>query len=296
MVVTTGFFDGVHLGHRHILNELVSHAAGRGEESLVVTFWPHPRTVLQQDARDLRLLSSLQEKCGLIRGLGVDRVEVVPFTKEFSRLSTEEYIKDILKGRFGAKAVLLGYDNRMGHNGGSPDDIARIATEAGLEVIRPSSLAYGELPISSTKIREALSGGDVKAASDMLGRPYSLHGVVVAGNRMGRTIGFPTANMKLYEPLKLIPAGGVYSVEVETLGQKYKGMCNIGVRPTIGKNEALTIETNIFDFSEDIYGLDITLRFMERIRSERRFSSMEELKRQLELDKRNIIDSSRGNA
>ena len=287
MVIATGFFDGVHLGHRFVIDRLVRAARDRGDESMVVTFWPHPRNVLQDDARNLRLLTSLQEKTGILKSLGVDHVEVLPFTRAFSRLTTEEYFKEYVIGRFGGKAVLIGYDNRVGSDLLSPDQIEKVAVESGLDVIRTDSISVpGGIVVSSTKIREALSSGDVEAAAGMLGYDYSLFGVVVAGNRLGHTIGFPTANMRLYEPLKLLPGNGVYSVEVESLGRRFRGMCNIGTRPTVNAGKDTTVETNIFDFDEDIYGLDIKVTFLKKIRDERCFGSLEALKAQLELDRR----------
>ena len=291
MVIATGFFDGVHLGHRFVIDRLVRAARDRGDESMVVTFWPHPRNVLQDDARNLRLLTSLQEKTGILKGLGVDHVEVLPFTRAFSRLTTKEYFKEYVIGRFGGKAVLIGYDNRVGSDLLSPDQIEKVAVESGLDVIRTDSISVpGGIVVSSTKIREALSSGDVEAAAGMLGYDYSLFGVVVAGNRLGHTIGFPTANMRLYEPLKLLPGNGVYSVEVESLGRRFRGMCNIGTRPTVNAGKDTTVETNIFDFDEDIYGLDIKVTFLKKIRDERCFGSLEALKAQLELDRRTCQD------
>lgn len=285
MVVATGFFDGVHVGHRLVIRQLVEAAAVRGDESMVLTFWPHPRNVLQKEARSLRLLTTLEEKKRMLLGLGVNHVEVLPFTKDFSAMTTEEYLRMVME-RFGAKAVLIGYDNRMGCDAASADDVARVAERLGLEVIRtdmvPSQKGYA---VSSTKIRELLEAGDIEAAGQMLGYSYGLKGVVVAGNRLGRTIGFPTANMQLYEPLKLVPGNGVYFVRAATLGREFYGMCNIGCRPTVGSGNARTIETNIFGFDEDIYGLDLELSFVARIREERRFGSMEDLKMQLENDR-----------
>lgn len=292
MVIATGFFDGVHLGHRLVISQLVDQARARGDESMVVTFWPHPRNVLQKDARVLRLLTSLDEKKSLLRDLGVDHVEIVPFTKEFSTLSTREYFRDVIIGRFGGKAILLGYDNRVGGDNQTPEAIEAIAVEEGLDVIRTESVAAGQDAISSTRIRAAVASGDVESAARMLGRGYSLYGVVVAGNQLGRTIGFPTANMQLYEPLKLVPANGVYEVDVEAVGRTFKGMCNIGVRPTVGSGGAVTIETNIFGLEEDIYGLDIRVTFRRRIREERKFGSIFELKAQLEQDKATIMGLS----
>ena len=286
MVIATGFFDGVHLGHRFVMEQLVKAARDRNDESMVVTFWPHPRNVLQDDARNLRLLTSLKEKENLLRGIGVDRIEVLPFTKQFSRLSTKEYLEEIVIGRFGGKVILLGYDNRVGGDRLTTDQIAEVALGLGLEVIRTESVSSGgDIVISSTKIREALAQGDVMTATQMLGYGYSLTGVVVAGNRLGRTIGFPTANIQLYEPLKLVPGNGVYSVEVETVGRKLRGMCNIGVRPTVGSGNQRTIEVNIFDFDEDIYGLDLKVTFLRKIRDERKFGSLSDLRLQLVKDR-----------
>lgn len=285
MVVATGFFDGVHVGHRLVIRQLVRAAAERGDESMVITFWPHPRNVLQKEARSLRLLTTLAEKERMIRQLGVDRFEVLSFTKDFSAMTTEEYLSHIMK-EYGATAILLGYDNRMGSDAADSDQVARKAEELGLEVIRTEMVSSDSgYAVSSTKIRERIEAGDVEEAADMLGYGYSLHGVVVAGNRLGRTIGFPTANMQLYEPLKLVPGNGVYFVKVRTLDRDLYGMCNIGHRPTVSMGNARTIETNIFGFDEDIYGLDMDVTFMSKIRDEIRFDSLESLKKQLESDR-----------
>ena len=303
-VVTTGFFDGVHLGHRHVLSAVVSSARERGEEAVVVTFWPHPRTVLQQDAREFRILTSLEEKKALLAAAGIDRVEVLPFTREFAAMTAQEYLQ-LLRDKYDASLVVMGYDNRIGS-----DRLTIDALTGAFESRKPSSLrslslptslrAVGPLPftwpraamvsedsnapvISSTKIRKALQEGRVEEANGMLGYRYELYGAVVAGNRVGRTMGFPTANMQLYEPLKLVPANGVYAVEVEVLGATYKGMCNIGMRPTVG-GASRTIETHILDFDQDIYGLPLRIRFLRRIRDERKFPSLEALRKQLTLD------------
>ena len=296
-VVTTGFFDGVHLGHRHVLETLVSSARERGEEAIVVTFWPHPRAVLQQDAREFRLLNSIEEKKARLLSCGVDRVEVIPFTREFAALKADEYLQ-LLRERFDASLVVMGYDNRIGSDRKTASELP----ESNILVVDELPTAEknyfsGRCPknqfssaiatpthISSTQVRQALEEGRIGNANAMLGYSYELYGVVVAGNRMGRTIGFPTANMQLYEPLKLVPFNGVYAVEVEVLGGTYKGMCNIGVRPTVdGKTR--TIETHILDFDEDIYGLPLKVRFLKRIRDERKFPSLEALREQLEKDR-----------
>ena len=282
-VAATGFFDGVHLGHRRVIEALVSSARQRGEEAVAVTFSQHPRAVLQQDARDLRLLTSAGEKEALLYSLGVDRVETLPFDRAFARLSAEEYIRTILRDRLGATAIVLGYDNRLGSDRLTPDRIAPLAESLGLEVTVVPPAATGAVVVSSTKIREALEKGDVSSAEAMLGYAYTLRGVVVGGKQLGRTLGFPTANLRLYDPLKMIPARGVYLTGVEVLGKHYDGMTNVGD----------IIETHIFDFNEDIYGLDLQVQFKKRLRDGKRFENLEGLKTQLAADEavcRTLLD------
>lgn len=274
-VVATGFFDGVHLGHRQVIQTLVSSARQRGEEAIVVTFAQHPRAVLQQDARILRLLNSPQEKEALLRGLGVDRVETLPFDRAFARLTAEDYIRDVLRDRLGATRLVLGYDNRLGSDCLGPDAIRPLAESLGLAVeVVPASSA-SDIVVSSTKIRKALEEGRVEDAETMLGYAYGLRGVVVSGKQLGRKLGFPTANLRLYDPLKLVPAQGVYLTEVEVQGAHYWGMTNVGD----------IIETNIFDFDEDIYGLDLSIRFRRHLRAMRSFDSLDALSAQLAADR-----------
>ena len=284
-VVTTGFFDGVHLGHREVIKTLVSSARERGEEAVVVTFWPHPRTVLQQDAREFRILTTLQEKKELLLGLGVDRVEVIPFTRAFAAMTAREYLS-MLRERYGATRIIMGYDNRLGSDRISSTNMPDLVD--GTPVLCLSStdkaVSVDGTPVSSTGIRKMLSEGNPEGAQTMLGYRYGLCGAVVAGNRLGRTIGFPTANMQLYEPLKLIPGNGVYAVEVEVLGAKWRGMTNIGFRPTVG-GSTRTVETHILDFDEDIYGLPLTITFLRKLRDEIHFPSLEALKGQLAKDR-----------
>ncbi len=276
MVVATGFFDGVHLGHRSVMETLLDAARRRSEQSLVLTFWPHPHTVLQKGARELRLLTTLDEKRALLTALGVDRVEVLPFSRSFAAMSAEAYLREVVIGRYGGSAIVLGYDNRIGSDGLDSDQVASLAASLGLEVIRPKLVSTPDGPVSSTRIRSAVAGGDVAGAAQMLGYRYQLHGVVVGGNRIGRTIGFPTANVKLYEPLKLLPGVGAYVTAVEVSGRRYGAMTNIDPN---GK-----IEAHIFGFSEDIYGLDIRVEFFELLRGEKHFDSLDALKKQLALD------------
>lgn len=321
-VVATGFFDGVHLGHRSVIRQLVDEARSRGVRSVAVTFSPHPRAVLQQDASQLRLLTSFSEKRAMLLSLGVDSVEVIPFTREFASLSAQEYIRDYLVGRFGCTAMVFGYDNRVGSDGADAAAVRTVAESLGVEII--PAAAVGD--ISSTKIRAALSKGRVEDAGAMLGYDYFLNGVVVEGERLGRRIGFPTANMQLYEPLKLTPQGGVYLVRVELpsvpegigafAGEGFLpgasagisaasdgipsgistgvsagspvlyGMCNIGSRPTVNSGTDITIETNIFNFDRDIYGLPLRISFLRRLRSEVKFDSVQALSAQLSEDRR----------
>ena len=281
-----------------MLSAVVSSARERGEEAVVVTFWPHPRTVLQQDAREFRILTSLEEKKALLLAAGIDRVEVIPFTREFAAMKADEYLQ-LLADKYGASLVVMGYDNRIGSDKLTAEEIC-ISQAVASRPLPTSLRSVGPLPftwpraamvsedsnapvISSTKIRKALTEGRVEEANGMLGYRYGLYGAVVAGNQLGRTIGFPTANMQLYEPLKLVPANGVYAVEAEVLGTTYKGMCNIGMRPTVG-GTSRTIETHILDFNQDIYGLPLRIRFVRRVRDERKFPSLDALREQLTLD------------
>ena len=291
MIATTGFFDGVHTGHRLVIERLVSLAHERGDESLIVTFWPHPRAVLQDGARELRLLETLDEKKARLKSLGVDRIEILDFSRAFASLTAEEYLRDVLRDRFGVTTFLVGYDNRLGSDCLTASALEPIAARVGIELIELPPLSQLEasaglrgFEVSSTKIRKALQEGRVEEANEMLGYGYSLTGVVVAGNRMGRTIGFPTANLRPSEPLKLVPARGVYAVEAEVLGRRYRGMTDIGIRPTVG-GTIPTIETHILDFNEDIYGLPLKITFLRRLRDEIHFPSLEALRQQLELDR-----------
>ena len=280
-VVATGFFDGVHLGHRRVVEALVSSARERGEEAIAVTFAHHPRAVLQQDARELRLLTSAGEKEAMLYALGVDRVETLPFDRAFARLTAERYIREVLRDRLGATALVLGYDNRLGSDRLDPSALKPLAEGLGLAVeVVPASTACNTI-VSSSKIRKALEEGRVEDAEMMLGYAYGLRGVVVGGKQLGRTIGFPTANLRLYDPLKLIPARGVYLTEVEVLGRHHWGMTNVGD----------IIETHIFDFDEDIYGLDLEIRFRRFLRPMREMESLEALKTQLAADEADCRES-----
>lgn len=273
-VIATGFFDGVHIGHRLVIETLVNEARRRGEESLVLTFWPHPRIVLQDDAMGLRLLNTPSEKIALLKGLGIDRVEQLEFSREFSEMGAEQYLREVVIGRYGGTAILLGYDNRIGHDSLTPVQTADLASSLGLDVIRAEKVSSVGIAVSSTKIRNALKAGDVETASIYLCYDYCLSGEVVHGKKLGRTIGYPTANLQLDEPLKLVPAVGVYLSQVQVRGRSFYGMTNVGP----------VLETHIFDFDEEIYGETITVSFMKRVRDENSFDSLTELQAQLRDD------------
>ena len=290
VIAATGFFDGVHVGHQAVLSVLTSQAEKTGAESMVITFWPHPRAVLQSDAAKFRLLNSLEEKRALIADCGVDQIHVLSFSREFSLMSAKTFVLDCLMAQFGVTQLVVGYNHRIGHD--TEQDYAHwdaIARDTGIGLIRVGEALCDGKVVSSTKIREAIHQGDMKQANHWLGYPYALHGVVVEGNRLGRTMGFPTANLSLYEPLKQLPADGVYAVEVEQMGIRYRGMMNIGVRPTVGHGLSRTVETNIFDFDDDIYGLPMVVNPLYRLRGEKGFHSMEALKAQLTVDKERCI-------
>lgn len=278
-VATTGVFDGVHLGHRLLLERTVELARERGAESVVFTLSPHPRTLFQDGARELRLLTSEGERRELLRSLGVGRVETLPFTHALAALRAKEYLA-MLRERYGVGCLVMGHDNRIG------SDLCSAVSLAGLpdvEVVSCPAVSVEGRPVSSTRIRRALGEGNLALALAMLGHPYTLDGIVVAGTRTGRTIGYPTANLQCADPLKLLPADGVYAVEVEVHGDGFRGMCNIGVRPTVGGTYR-TVETHILDFSEDIYGFPLRLSFLRRLRDERKFASLGELRLQLGRD------------
>ena len=290
VVAATGFFDGVHRGHRAVLEKISALAKEQGDTSAVITLWPHPRTVLQQDAAKFRLLNSLEEKISLIKSFGIDEVFTLKFDKEFASQTTEEYFRDYLIRRLNVRTLVIGYDHRVGSDiNQTQDEMMAIARNLGINPVRVDEYTENEsgLIISSTKIREMLLAGDMGTANNLLGYRYGVEGVVVEGMKIGRGIGFPTANMRLYEPLKVLPSDGVYAVWVQTSGKTYRGITNIGIRPTVGINNERTIETHILDFDEDIYGLSIKLEFVAKMRDEVTFSSLEDLKTQLLKDRGN---------
>ncbi|MFY7909611.1 MAG: bifunctional riboflavin kinase/FAD synthetase [Emticicia sp.] len=284
-VVTSGTFDGVHLGHQKILQILRETAQKTGGESVVLTFWPHPRVVVSKDSQDLKLLSTIDEKIELLESQGVDHLLVIPFTREFSELSAEEYVKEILLKQIGTKKLVIGYDHRFGRNREGGFDYLKANSELfGIEIEEIPRQEIENLTISSTKIRQSLMSGEVSSANELLGRKYSFTGIVVKGRQLGRTIGFPTANVQVSQFYKLIPANGVYAVRTFFRNQWHNGMMNIGTRPTVD-GVGRTQEVNIFDFDDDIYGETVTVEIVDYIRPEQKFNGLDELKAQILADK-----------
>lgn len=286
-VVTIGTFDGVHLGHRKVISRLKEFARSHDGESVIFTFYPHPRLITAPDETNLRLLTTLKEKEELFALSGIDHLIVFPFTKEFSQLSYSEFIEQILVEKMKTHCLVVGYDHRFGKNReGSYRHLQECAEKYGFEIEKLEVLLIDEADVSSTRIREALQKGDIEQANKLLGYRFTLHGTVVEGRRLGHTIGFPTANIVASDPNKLIPGYGVYAVEVQIDDKKYGGMMNIGTRPTFNKNaDSRSIEVNIFDFSENIYHREITLFFAGKIRNEQKFSGIEALAEQLQKDR-----------
>jgi len=289
-VVTLGSFDGVHLGHLKVLDRLNQITKEVGGESVIFTFYPHPRQVLYPNEPQMKLLNTMEEKISLLEKAGVDNIIFYPFTKEFANLSYEEFVKDILIGELGMKHLVVGYDHHFGKDReGDFDSLNEMAKKNNFTIVKESAFDINHINISSTKIRNALKIGDVKTASIYLNYNYTIEGKVVEGCQLGRTLGFPTANLELLNDNKLIPTTGVYAVYIDIEGKRYKGMLNIGLRPTVSKNSSLSIEVNIFDFDREIYGETVRLYFVERIRGERKFENIEELKNHLCIDKRRIL-------
>lgn len=283
-VVTTGTFDGVHVGHQTIIDRLKGIAQKHNGETVLVTFHPHPRLVLQKDA-DIKLLSTIEERIDLLESVGVDHLIIIPFDKEFSRLSSVEFVREILVDEIGTKRLVIGYDHHFGRNReGSFQHLLEFGPMYGFEVEEIPAFEVNDVNVSSTKIREAIMNGEVAKASTFLGHSYSLRGIVVEGDQIGRSIGFPTANIKIAESYKLIPKEGVYAVNIKHSNISYAGMLNIGRRPTVGENNEVTIEVNIFDFEKDIYGDELKLEIIQHIRNEIQFNGVNELKLQLEQD------------
>jgi len=284
-IVTQGTFDGVHAAHQVILKRLKQLAKLQNGETVVMTFDPHPRMVLYPNNHGLNLLHTLDEKIDALDKEGIDHLIVIPFTKEFSRLSSLQFIRDIIVNKIGVNTLVIGYDHRFGKNReGTFEHLKEFSGLYGFEVEEIPEQDIEEVAVSSTRIRKSLTEGNVQLANKYLGYKYAITGTVQQGKQLGRTIGFPTANMDINDPLKLIPADGVYAVQVVFNNNMYGGMLNAGYRPTVnGKTHS--IEVHLFDFNQDIYNLQIEIRYVDKLRDEMKFDGLTELKNQLEKDK-----------
>lgn len=288
-VVTTGTFDGVHLGHQKIIARLKEIAQQNNGETLLITFHPHPRLVLFPDDNDLVLLNTQPEKIELLASFGVDNLLIIPFTKEFSRLSSLDFVRTILVNKIKTKKLVIGYNHHFGRNReGSFEHLKEYGPVYGFEVEEIPAIDVDSIEISSTKIRKALMAGQVKKAASYLGHEYALSGTVVKGKQLGRTLGYPTANIEVNDKHKLIPANGIYAVLVKHEDITYKGMMSIGVNPTVGGTKR-TIEVNIFDFDKDIYGQTLKIYFKDWLRNEEKFNGLDALVTQLIKDKQHTL-------
>ena len=288
-VVTIGTFDGVHTGHRKIISRLTALAKKQKGESVVLTFFPHPRMVLHPDDHGLKLLNTLDERVALLTQLSIDNLIVHTFTKEFSRTTFIQFVRNILVNVIGTKTLVIGYDHHFGRNReGTYKELSELAPVYNFKLEKIDEEIIHEITVSSTKIRTAIDKGDIALANELLGYEYMLSGKVVRGDGIGKALGYPTANIHPAEDYKLVPANGIYAVRVKVENENYSGMLYIGTRPTMNKTER-NIEVNIFNFNRDIYDKTITVMFRKRIRDDIRFSSAEELSRQLGNDKEEAL-------
>ena len=293
-VITVGTFDGVHKGHKVILQEVADHARKVGGESVLITFDPHPRKLLFPN-EPLGIITPLESKQQLVHESGIHHIIVIPFTQEFSQLSAREYIEHFLVGKFHPHSIVLGYDHHFGHDRlGNIDMLKEYAPVFGYELIEIPAQLIEAAAVSSTRIRNAIKEGRVEDAAHMLGRDYTLKGIVVHGNQLGRTIGYPTANLDPLDKEQIVPALGIYAIQAKHDGVIYDGMLSIGYNPTVTDKKELRIEANLFDFDKDIYGDELELAFVQKLRNEEKFNSLVELTDQLHRDKVNTLVALKG--
>jgi len=286
-VVTTGTFDGVHIGHQKIIHRVKEIAHQIAGESVIITFHPHPRLVLFPEDNHLKMLNTLPEKIQLLAASGIDHLIIIPFTKEFSRLSSVDFIQQILVDQIGTKKLVIGYDHHFGKNReGSFEHLKHYGLSYGFEVEEIPKQDINDVGVSSTKIRTALAQHHIEIANQYLGYPYAMEGIVVKGDQIGRSIGFPTANIQIQESHKLIPADGIYAVHIQWQSQTYKGMLYIGDRPTVQGSKKV-IEVNIFDFDKEIYDEQIQVKLIQYIRGDQKFESLDALKLSIQQDEIN---------
>ena len=289
-IVTIGTFDGVHLGHQKIINKLIGIANEERLQALVLTFFPHPRTIVQEDA-SIKLINTIDEKAGLMKSYGVDHLVVKEFTKEFSRLTALEYVRDVLVNKLHVKHIIVGYDHHFGRNRtANINDLKEYGAFYGFKVTEIDAHEVGDVAVSSTKIRAALTKGDIITANHFLGYNFMLTGLVVKGQGLGKTIQFPTANLKIEESYKLIPNAGVYLVQSVIDAQLVYGMMNIGTNPTVSDADKISVEVFFFAFDQSIYGQVLIIQLLDRIRDEIKFPKIEDLKLQLESDSQKAIN------
>ena len=282
-VVTAGIFDGVHLGHQKIIRELSALARSKLGETVILTFWPHPKFVLNPGS-SLKLLTTFQEKAALLEALGVDHLIRIPFTKQFSQITSEQFLEWILLEQLGTRQLVIGYDHRFGKNReGSFEYLKQNAHKYGFEVVEIPRKDIDQIAVSSTKIRQFITEDRIDEANKLLGRYYQFSGKVIAGQQLGRIIGFPTANIEIAEDYKLIPSDGAYAVMITIDGQVHHGMMNIGYKPTVGSARR-TIEIHVFDFDQNIYGQQVKVQVVKQIRPEVKFSNTDELSSRLKQD------------
>lgn len=295
-VLTVGTFDGVHLGHQALVRNVVARARKKSAPAVVVTFDPHPREVIGPASDGIRLLTTLTERASIMREYGIDQMVVIPFTRDFSILTSEEFIREYVYNRVGVDEFVIGYDHHFGRDRqGSIHTLQKLSKELGFSVHVEKAHEVGHITVSSTVIRKLLEvEGDVSAAAGMLGRRYEVSGTIVKGDQRGRTIGFPTANLEPESGNKILPAKGVYCVEVMLEGQAYNGMMNIGNRPTFKGGNKVVPEVHLFDFSRTVYGSHMKIRFNRRIRGEKKFNSVEELVEQLMKDRDECMQFGNG--
>ncbi|GAB5416495.1 MAG: bifunctional riboflavin kinase/FAD synthetase [Crocinitomicaceae bacterium] len=289
-VLTIGTFDGVHLGHQKIINRLNEEAEKVGGESVLFTFYPHPRMVLYPDSHGLKLIQTQVEKIDKLRRFGLQNIIVHPFTKDFSRLTALEFVRDYLVNQLKVKKMVIGYDHQFGKNReGSIDFLRDVSDTYGFEVIEIPAKEINDVNVSSTKVRNAIQQGELAQVQHFLGEPFELHGRVVNGQAMGRQIGFPTANIDVESDIKLLPKSGVYAVNIMMGdGMIYEGMMNIGHKPTVADTNQLSIEVHLFDFKGDLYNQYVTVQLLSRFRDEQKFDSVYDLKEQLQKDESDI--------
>ena len=289
-VITIGSFDGVHIGHQQIIAQINQLAQEINGESVVITFYPHPRLVLSRGQSDLKLLNTLEEKATLLEQYGIQHLVVVPFSVDFSNQEPVTYIEDFLVAKFKPSIIAIGYDHKFGNNrAGIIAYLRQYEQKHAFRVVEITKQEVADIAVSSTKVREALGSGAVSKARDLLGHHYSITGTVVKGLQIGNTIGFPTANVLVDYPHKLIPPKGIYAVEVTHQQQRYQGMLYIGNRPTINKNLEQTIEVNIFDFDQDIYGDELTVDFIAYLRGDKKLNGLAALQAALTEDKKSAL-------